>query len=323
MCPTPPHASQFSSFALKPRPPQPDWPRVLTEWCVVRALDAAGFPESLGHTDEVRAAFVSEVCTYLRARTLEIPEAKAEEHGWTAAERVIAQTFGCEYDQAQSAHESSREDYFKALRQRKAAGGDLTAETPELIALQARMQRGEERLEELRREAEPAAGAARRRAMRAYWFANASRRIPEDIFMDAPRDGVIADLPWRFPTWWGGFVQKLGHFYTRCDPAYARLLQELPRLRAQAEQPRQVFVFSALVRQWRETNAERFGLLNDIHYPVVEQRAWVKYLTVQEWFDARARGYKHDPGVRQSAAERLYEALDKSPPDPRRTYWNN
>ena len=118
-------------------------------------------------------------------------------------------------------------------------------------------------------------------------------------------------------------MQKLGNSYARCDPAYARLLQELPCLRAQAEQPRQVFVFTALVRQWRETNAERFGLLNDIHYPVVEQRAWAKYLTVQAWFDARARGYKHDLGVRLSAAERLYEALDKSPPDPRQLYWNN
>jgi len=286
-------------------------------------LEAAGFPESLGHTDEVRAAFVSEVCTHLRARTLEIPEAKAEEHGWTAAEQVVAQTFGSEYHQTQKAQESSRDDYFKALRQWKAAAGELTVETPELIAREARMRRDEERLEELRREAEPAAGAARRRAMRTYWCANASRRIPEDIFMDAPSGGAIADLPWRFPTWWGGFVQKLGHFYTRCDPAYARLLQELPHLRAQAERPRQVFVFSALVRQWREANAERFGLLNDIHYPVVEQRAWAKYVNVQEWFDARARGYKRDPDVRQSAAERLYAALDKSPPDPRQTYWNN
>ena len=289
----------------------------------MRALDAAGFPASLGHTDEVRAAFASEVCAYLRFRTFEFPEVKAEEHGWNAAEQVVAQTFGSEYDQAQDARESSRENFFKALRQWKAAGRELTVKSPELVALQTQMQRGEERLEELRRRAEPAAGAARRRAMRAYWCANASRRIPEDIFMDAPRDGVIADLPWRFPTWWGGFVQKLGHFYTRCDPAYARLLQELPRLRAQAERPRQVFVFSALVRQWRETNAERFGLLNDIHYPVIEQRAWAKYLTVQAWFDARARGYKDDPGVRRSAAERLYAALDKSPPDPRQTYWNN
>ena len=289
----------------------------------MRALEAAGFPDSLGRADEVRAAFVSEVCTHLRSRTLEIPEAKAEEHGWTAAERVVAQTFGCEYDQAQSAQESSREDYFKALREWKTVRGDVTVESPELIALGARMVRSQERLEELRRDAEPAAGSARRSAMRAYWFDNASRRIPEDIFMDAPRDGAIADLPWRFPTWWGGFVQKLGHFYARCDPAYARLLQELPRLREQAEQPRQVYVFSAIVRQWRETNAERFGLLNDIHYPVVEQRAWAKYFTVQEWFDARARGYKHDFDVRQSAAERLYDALEKSPPDPRQTYWNN
>ena len=54
-----------------------------------------------------------------------------------------------------------------------------------------------------------------------------------------------------------------------------------------------------------------------------EQRAWAKYLTVQEWFDARARGYKDDPSVRRSAAERLYAALDKSLPDPRQTYWNN
>ncbi|MBI5771177.1 MAG: hypothetical protein HZA93_25610 [Verrucomicrobia bacterium] len=308
---------------MKPRPPQPDWPVVLTEWNVISALRTAGLPPSLAGTVDIPAALVSEVSAYLRFRTLEFRELEAEAHGVAAAEAVFAATCGSAYDRSHKARESAQRSYLIAFGQRDRAAGELAVDGQCVTTLRGRMLHAEDRLAIVRRQAEPAARAAQLQAIRSYWIALARQRIPEDIFKDAPRGSAIAAMPRLFPTWWGWFVQKLVESYDRSDPAYARLLQELPRLRAEAGRPKQVLVFSALVRQWREAHAERYGLLRDVHYPVIEQRAWVKVGIVEKWFEAHARGYKRDSDVREAAARRLYAALAETPPELSQAYWNN
>lgn len=165
--------------------------------------------------------------------------------------------------------------------------------------------------------------AASRRAMRTYWSTVANNRIPEDIFRDAPSGSAMAELPRLFPTWWALFVRKLGYFFNRCDPTYSRLLEELPRLRAEAVRPRQVLVLSALVQQWREANAERFGLLTDLHYPVIEQRAWAKHAAVTQWFEAQAPGFKTSAEIRAAATAQLYAAFARTTREPPQKFQNN
>lgn len=72
----------------------------------------------------------------------------------------------------------------------------------------------------------------------------------------------------RFDIWWALFLQGLRSVFRETNPSYARLLQALPQLRADAARPGQKFVLTALVQEWREENAERFGLFKDIHFPV-------------------------------------------------------
>ena len=122
----------------------------------------------------------------------------------------------------------------------------------------------------------------------------------------------------RFDIWWALFLHSLRGVLRETNPSYARLLQALPPLRADAARPGQKFVLTALVQQWRAANAARFGLLKDIHFPVVEQRAFVKHRQVQDWFGHHAPGYNHE-----AATAALYAVLGRTPPAQQQAYWNN
>jgi hypothetical protein len=100
-------------------------------------------------------------------------------------------------------------------------------------------------------------------------------------------------------------------------------LQALPQLQDAAARPGQILTLAGLVEEWREANAERFGLLQEIHFPVIEQRAFAKHRFVTEWFEARAPGYKTDSAVRESATRRLYLRLERGPSEGLQQYWNN
>lgn len=154
-------------------------------------------------------------------------------------------------------------------------------------------------------------------ALRA-WHQVLSCRLPEGFFAHAPETGAIAAMRARFDIWWALFLHSLRSVLRETNPSYARLLQALPQLRADASRPGQKFVLTALVQQWREANAARFGLLKDIHFPVVEQRAFVKHRQVQDWFAHHAPGYNAE-----AATSALYAALGRTPPAQQQAYWNN
>jgi hypothetical protein len=159
---------------------------------------------------------------------------------------------------------------------------------------------------------------AAHQAATAYWRNVSACRLPEGAFAHVPESGAIAALRARFDIWWALFLHSLRSVLRETNPSYAHLLQALPHLRADAARPGQKLVLTALVQQWRETHAVRYGLLKDIHFPVVEQRAFVKLQQVDDWFARQAPAYDHE-----AATAALYIALGCVPPASRQAYWNN
>lgn len=311
---------------MKPRPAQPNWPEVLTDWCAIRALEQAGVPVILQNAGEVQAAFVAEVSAYLRFRALHLLEAQAEACLDAATEAAFVDVCGPVYRSEREAFETIQEAYLKTLvRTLRESRGPLgrTVRAESVTRLRVELQECERQLDAHRRRAEPAVRLARRRAAQAHWAAVAQCRIPENFFGDAPRHSVLAAMPLRCATWWGLYVRWLGRVVARSNPSYCRLLEALPQLQAEAARPGQILTLAGLVQEWREANAERFGLLQNIHFPVLEQRAFVKHAFVTAWFEGRAPGYKTDPAVREAAARRLHLRLERGPREQFQRYWNN
>jgi len=276
---------------------------VLTDWCVIRALAASGWPEPFASFAGAQAAFVSEVSAYLRLRALDFREAEAETRVIAAIEAVYQRSGGTAYGAAKDALEATQSGYLIAFG--RTAGG---AEAPSRLAVE--LHHCESRLDILRRPLVNKARLAGRATAETYWRAVAACRVPEGFFANVPASGAIALMRARFDLWWVLFLRSLRSILRETNPSYCRLLQALPTLREESTRPGQKFVLAALVQDWREANAERFGLLKDIHFPVLEQRSLVKFETVNAWFDHHARGYKHDEGVRAAAVRALYDGLE-------------
>ena len=311
---------------LKPRPAPPNWPEVLTDWCAIRALEQAGVPVILQNAGEVQAAYISEVSAYLRFRALHLREAQAQACLDAATEAAFAEVGGPAYRSLRAACEATQGALLKTLdRNRRESATPVcdTVQSEDTARLRTKLQECEQQLDAHRQRAEPSVRLARRRAAQTYWAAVAQCRVPEDFFGDAPRNSMLAEIPFYGATWWGLYVRWLGRVVARSNPSYCRLLQALPQLQAEAARPRQILTLAGLVQEWRETNAERFGLLQDIHFPVLEQRAFAKHAFVAAWFETRAPGYKADPAVREAAARRLYLRLERGPREQFQKYWNN
>lgn len=309
---------------MKPRPPQPNWPAVLTDWCVIKALVGAGWPPLFDKAPEWQAVFVSEVSDYVRFRVLVLREAQAETRLIEAAEATYERIGGAAYCAARDTFECARSTYYVAYaRARRQAVGNFPFDSEKSRNLRAQLQHCEMELAALRRRAQPAARLAQRESAETFWNAIAVCRVPDDFFADVHPDSVLAKIPFRYATWWGLFVGWLRHTLWRSNPSYSHLMEELPRLRAEAARPSQILVLSAVVQEWREANGERLGLLKDVHFPVLEQRSFQKHRMVEQWFEQRAPGYRSDPAVREAAAQRLYSRMECVPPERPQLYWRN
>ncbi len=302
---------------LKPRPPQPNWPEVLIEWAVIEGLEAAGWPERLELPGAAKAALVSEVSAYLRFRTIEFRELEAEARMAAASEAVYENAGRLDYRAVRDCCETAQAAYLVSLSR---SCGRNEAPTHNLSL---ELHQREATLGEFRRPSIALAGKNARAAAAAYWQAVARCRIPEGFFADAPAKGAITILRAHRDLWWALFLKSLRAAFNRSDPAYCRLLEALPALWEAAAKPGQKFVLTALVQEWRRAHGERFGLLKDIHFPVVEQRAWAKHRKVSAWFERHAAGYKSDIAVRENAARTLYREINRALFDRLPTYGNN
>jgi hypothetical protein len=298
---------------LNSRHAQPYWPEVLTDWCVIRALAASDWPEPLASFPGAQAAFVSEVSAYLRLRAIDLREAEAETRVIAAIEAVYRRSGGRAYLAAKDSLEATRGGYSIAFVRASDRAAGLAVE----------LRHCERRLDDFRRPVLADARRAGRIAAENYWNAVAACRVPEGFFANVPAGSAIAHMRARFDLWWMLFLRSLRSILRETNPSYCRLLQALPALREESTRPGQKFVLGALVRDWREANAERFGLLKDIHFPVLEQRSFAKFETVNAWFDHLAPGYKHDEGVREAAVRALYDGLERVLSESHVVRWEN
>ena len=303
---------------MKLRSAEPYWPAVLTDWCVIQALGKAGWPQRLGGRGDLQAAFVAEVSWYLRFRAFYLRELEAENLILSTIEAVYAELGGSAYAAAKEQTEAAQSEFLSALGRSTRNSIGVLQIVGEPKRLQERMHLRAQNLDACRRPLAPIARNAAQQAATTYWRQVSSCRLPEGFFAHAPEAGAIAAMRARFDIWWALFLHSLRAVLRETNPSYARLLQALPQLRADSSRPGQKFVLTALVQQWREANAARFGLLKDIHFPVVEQRAFVKHRQVQDWFGHHAPGYNHE-----AATAALYAALGRVLPAQRQAYWNN
>jgi hypothetical protein len=303
---------------MKPRPAEPYWPAVLTDWCVIQALGKAGWPQRLGDCGELQAAFVAEVSWYLRFRALHLRELEAENLILSTIEAVYAELGGSAYAAAKGQTEAAQSEFLSALGRSTRDSIGVLQIVGESKRLHERLHLRAQNLNACRRPLATIARHAAQQTAAAYWRQVSSCRLPEGFFAHAPESGAIAAMRARFDIWWALFLHSLRGVLHETNPSYARLLQALPSLRAEAARPGQKFVLTALVQQWREANAARFGLLKEIHFPVVEQRGFVKHRQVQDWFAHHAPGYNHE-----AATAVLYAALGRVLPALRQAYWNN
>jgi hypothetical protein len=303
---------------MKPRPAAPYWPTVLIDWCVIQALGKAGWPEQLGKRGDLQAAFVSEVSGYVKFRVLDLREAQAEALIRTTVESVYAELGGRTFLTAKTAADVAQSEFLSALGRSTRDRNGVLQMTAEPLRLRARMHERDLELESCQRPLAAMAFNAAHQAATAYWRNVSACRLPEGAFAHVPESGAIAALRARFDIWWALFLHSLRSVLRETNPSYAHLLQALPHLRADAARPGPKLVLTALVQQWRETHAVRYGLLKDIHFPVVEQRAFVKLQQVDDWFARQAPAYDHE-----AATAALYIALGRVPPASRQAYWNN
>jgi hypothetical protein len=297
---------------------QSDWPQVLAEWSVIRALDEkAGWPEPLIESPAAKAAFVAEAASYVRLRALDWREAEAEARVLSAIDSVYEQHLGAEYwlikagdpefwfDDAPSAPGAVPSRNFVAAEHCTVLTSHATEPDDSQLAVAYK------------------AWQAGRRVAVEYWRGVAACRVPEGFFAEASADGALAIMRARFDLWWALFVRALRTVLGEANPSYARMLQALPRLRADARRPDQKYVLTALVQEWREANAERYGLLQDIHFPVLQRRAEGKLRSVNAWFEHHAPGFKNDAAARDTAAQALGQILASAQPLDLPVYGNN
>ena len=279
---------------------------------MIRALGGSNWPAVLT-TAEDQAAFVSEVSAYLRFRALAFREADVEARMNLAAKTALEQIGGSVHSNTRDAFETAQTDFPLGNAQASRSSSNTPARVPNPAGPQLAQATLE--LDRFRRLAEPAARQARRLAAETYWAEVADCRLPEDFFVSAHPGSVLARLPQRLPIWWGRFVQALHDVLQRTNPSYSRVMEQLPQLRKDAASPGQRFVLSALVENWRQENAERLGLFEEIHFPMLERRSLQKLAAVAAWFDARVPGFKSEPSIRERARWQLYERLGCVAPD--------
>lgn len=297
---------------LNPPTAQRHWPDIFTDWCVIRALGTTNWPAIL-NSDMTQAAFASEVSAYLRFHALALREAEVETRMTLAAEAAFEQVGGSFYQHTRDAFETAQTDFLLGIAHAARSPRDTSVRHSNPASPQLAQCRLE--LDRLRRRAAPSARLARRRVAENYWAQVAGCRLPEDFFASAQPGSVLARLPQRLPIWWGRFVQALHDVLQRTNPSYCRIMEQLPQLRKDAARPRQRFVLSALVENWRQENAERIGLFEEIHFPMLERRSLQKLAAVAAWFDARVPDFKNDPSIRERARWQLYERLGCVAPD--------
>jgi hypothetical protein len=259
------------------------WPRKLTDWCVIQAFRKAGTPRCLRRPPTLAAGFVAEVSSVIRFRGFFLPAARLESLLDAAAETVYERIGGTAYHDLRESAESAQEEYLCSLTRAEGC--------PES---RARWQTYNAALNLARQGLAPAARSAQRTRARAYWAAQRQQRLEGPLFSHLEAEHPIAAVARFAPVWWHRFQCCLHREFSRRDVTQFHLLDELPRLRRQVRPKK---VLAALVEDWRKAHADELGLPAQLHYHVIESRGLRRARAAAEWFNSRAPGYTSDHEV--------------------------
>jgi hypothetical protein len=272
---------QFPAFMSRLLTDQ--WPRKLTDWCVIQAFRKAGTPRCLQRPPALAVGFVAEVSSVIRFRGFFLREAELETILDAAAESVYERIGDAAYRDLRESTESAQEEYLRSLTRVDGC--------PER---RARWQTCNAALNSARQGLAPAARSAQRTRAKAYWAAQRQQRLEGPLFSHLEADHPVAAVARFAPVWWQRFQCCLHREFSRRDLTQFHLLDELPRLRRRVGSKK---VLAALVEEWREAHADELGLPAQLHYHVIEARGVRRARAAAEWFNSRAPGYTSDHEV--------------------------
>jgi hypothetical protein len=285
------------------------WTQVLTDWGVSRAYQQAAHPpRCFAARPELAAPFVADVSAAIREKQLHRRAVQVALVCQSVTEPAHDRSGGTAYLDLRSAMGTAQDRYLSAYRTRHASDDGSTS--PELNPLRAEMEQHQTAFLTARRRHEPFVQNTRAASARAYWSTLPARGLPDTFFADAAAHTAPARMQRIHPPWWGPFLGRLQHSFEHGHPAEGCLLDALPRLRQDAKKK----TLAALITEWREENADRWGWYANTHYRMLSLRAAKKAAQVTTWFNARAPGYLTNEAVRLSLHTELADRLAASDP---------
>jgi hypothetical protein len=282
------------------RPFTDQWPRKLTDWCVIRAFERAGWPGCLRRPPSLAAAFVAEVSTAVRFRLFFLRPAELAAKVQAATESACEQAGGDPYRAAREAAADAENEYHHSI--------SLAGQCPQRFADHEQCAAA---LAGQRQQFQAEVSSARRRCARDYWAEQRQDWLQSNPFAHLRHDHPLMQIAAFAPVWWELFLRCLHTEFSRRDLAQFHLLDELPQLRRQTRPKK---VLAALVEEWREEHADELGLPAQLHYHVLARRGLDRAREVAAWFNARASGYTSDFNVVDSARTGLIAHAASLPP---------
>jgi hypothetical protein len=276
-----------------PRPAIRSWPQALTDWCVIRAFEGAGWPGCLRRPPPLAAAFVSEVSMAVRFRLFFVRPAELAAQFQAAAESACEQAGGDSYRATRESAAAAENEYLCSITRAGHCPERRACHEQCAVALAGQ-----------RRQFHAEVSAAQRRCARAYWADQRGQWLRSEPFAHLRENHPVRQIATFAPVWWELFLHHLHAEFSRRDMAQFHLLDELPQLRRQVR-PRKVL--AAVVEDWREAHADELGLPAQIHYHVVARRGLDRAREAADWFNARAPGYTSDFQVADAARAHLVD----------------
>jgi hypothetical protein len=284
------------------------WVQVLTDWGVCSAFPVTDPPQCIEDRPELVAPFVVEVSAAIRDRQLRRRALEVALLREKVTEPAYAHAGGTNYRELCVAMQAAQDRYMATYCRRRASRDEDAV--VELSMLRGEMERRQSAFQAARRAHRPQVEAVRASTARAYWAARSARGIPDTFFADAPSCSAPARMQRIHPPWWGGFLARLQEVFSHGHPADGCLLDQLQQLRRAATKMK----LSAVLADWHQEHADRWGLYAAIHYRMLAIRAARKAVQVSTWFETQAPGFLANEAVRRALHADLATRLAQADP---------
>ncbi len=286
------------------------WTQVLSDWAVQQAFSRSKLPGCFKGRSDLAVPFVSAIGAAIRRKQLDRRATETALVVQQVTEPTYDRLGGTEYREVRAAMEDAQDRYFEFWRNQRPT--DSEADSPQLVALRAAMERNQTAFERVRRRHEREVQETGAKAVRAHWADRQVRGFPDTFFADAAQHSVAARMQRIHPPWWGAFLGRLQRPLSHGHPAEGFLLDVRPRLRIAARKK----TLAALIDEWRAEHNDRWGWYGKAFDWVLAERADRKAKELVRWCNARAPGYLARNAVRRSLDAELAELLAAADPWP-------